>query len=118
MNATKTARALGVLSIGLGAAALLAPRTITRALGTKDRSGLVRSLLGAREIAQGVGILAAKRSPAPFLWSRVLGDAVDLAALGAALKGNPKKVNVGLAMAAVAGVAALDLFAARRLTPG
>ena len=37
-------------------------------------------LVGAREIASGFGILA-QNKPTPWLWSRVGGDAMDLALL-------------------------------------
>jgi hypothetical protein len=51
------------------------------------------------------------------MWSRVGGDALDLATLYAAYNDdNPKKHNVGLAMAAVAGVTLIDLATAQVLT--
>ncbi|MBV9236210.1 MAG: hypothetical protein JOZ94_10300, partial [Xanthobacteraceae bacterium] len=52
-SADKLARALGWFSIGLGLAELIAPNSITRALGLRGKEGLVRSY-GAREIAAGV----------------------------------------------------------------
>lgn len=109
------ARGLGWFSIGLGAAEVFAPRMLTRALGMEGREGLVRAY-GMREIMAGVGILAA-RNPAPWVWSRVAGDALDLATLTSGLAGeNPRKDNVGLAMAAVAGITALDVVCAQALT--
>jgi hypothetical protein len=118
MDAFKTAKALGVLSIGLGAAELLAPRFLASSFGTTYRPGLVRTLFGARGIAAGAGILASRRNPGPFVWSRVLGDVVDLAALGVSMRRNSRKATVAAAIAAVAGLAALDYATARRLTPG
>jgi hypothetical protein len=119
MNAMKTAKTLGYFSIGLGLAQLLAPRLFTRSLGTQDRTGLVRSAYGLRELAAGTGILTARYNPAPFLWARVAGDAVDLVTLGTAFtRTNPKRYNVGLALAAVLGITALDFASARKLTPG
>ncbi len=71
---------------------------------------------GAREIATGVGILASK-DPTPWIWGRVAGDALDLATLAAALQGNPRaRGNVGIAIAAVAGVTALDILCAQTLS--
>ena len=70
---------------------------------------------GAREILTGVGFLSAGNE-ARWVWGRVAGDALDLATLARGLDpGNPKRRNVQLAMAAVAGVTALDVFAGSRL---
>jgi len=64
---------------------------------------------GLREIATGIGILSSNQ-PAPWIWGRVGGDALDLATLATGLKqDNPKKDNVELALVAVAGVTALDV---------
>jgi uncharacterized membrane protein len=59
-------------------------------------------------------VLMAPRRPLP-LWSRVAGDAIDLALLGAATTGARSSVpRLAGAAAAVAGVTALDVIAARR----
>lgn len=109
------ARGLGWFSIGLGATELFAPRVLTRALGMEGREGLVRAY-GMREIMSGLGILAA-RNPAPWMWSRVAGDALDIATLTGGLdRDNPRNQNVGLAMAAVAGITALDVVCAQALS--
>ena len=113
--AGQAARALGWFSIGLGLAELLAPRLVARATGLAGRESLVR-LYGVREIATGIGILCA-RDPAPWVWGRVAGDVIDLATLAAHTDtGNPLRERAGGAMAAVAGVAALDLACARSLS--
>jgi hypothetical protein len=63
-----------------------------------------------------VGILLGSRL-APLLWARVAGDAVDLATLGAALRGDEaNRRNLAIAIGAVAGVTLLDLLDARRMT--
>jgi hypothetical protein len=109
------ARALGVFSIALGAVELLAPRLFTRHLGLDGQENLVRAY-GAREVATGIGILAAS-DPTPWIWGRVAGDALDLATLATGLEGdNPEKANVVIAAAAVAGVTALDLYCAATLS--
>lgn len=110
------ARGLAWFSIGLGLVQIGAPRQVTRFLGLDEgQENLVR-LFGAREIAHGVAILS-QRTPAAGVWSRVGGDALDLAALGLALtRGRPRAERVGLAMVMVGGVAALDMIAARKLT--
>ncbi|MEN3332808.1 MAG: hypothetical protein V7641_2173 [Blastocatellia bacterium] len=72
--------------------------------------------MGVREIIAGIGILTNPR-PARWLWSRVAGDAMDLSVLGAAFlsdKSEPSRLIA--ATAAVAGVTALDVIEAQRLT--
>ena len=115
-TATDTlARGLGLFSIALGIAEVTAPRALARALGMRGQEGLIAGY-GVREIATGIGILASK-DPTPWIWGRVAGDGLDLATLATALEGNnPKKGNVGIAMAAVAGVTALDVYCAQTLS--
>jgi hypothetical protein len=109
------ARGLGVFSIALGLVEVVAARSLTRALGMQGNETLVR-LYGLREIAKGVGILASN-DPMPWMWGRVAGDALDLATLATGLEGdNPKRDNVMLALASVAGVTALDIYCAQRLS--
>ena len=110
------ARALGWFSIGLGAAELLAPAQVADLAGLdEDRTELVR-FYGLREVASGIGILA-QRHPTPWVWSRVAGDLLDLATLGAAMAAdNPRRGRAGAAMAMVLGVTALDMLCARQLT--
>lgn len=103
------AQALGWFSIGLGVAQLLAPRRLGRATGVGEHPTLMRAC-GAREIASGVGILSQRR-PTGWLWSRVAGDTLDLALLGAAARsGAARRNRIGLVSAAVAGIAVLDLL--------
>jgi uncharacterized membrane protein len=106
----------GLLSLAFALAKLVAPRTLTRVAGLPDAAlaaGLVRAL-GARELVIGVGLLTGRR-PAPWLWSRVAGDAVELGLLGAALHAARAKASraAGVtALAVMGGVAALDLACA------
>lgn len=111
------ARALGWFSLGLGLAELAAPRRVSRAIGLRDGRSLVLQALGAREIASGLGILSGRGTPR-WVWARVAGDLVDLALLGVALGGGRRseRGRVAAATAAVAGVAALDVVAARRVS--
>ena len=112
----RIALGLGLLGVGLGLAELLAPRRMLRLIGARDRSrtrALTRAF-GARELVSGLGLLG-RRRPAPWLWARVAGDAVDLAAL--ATQARRSRTNIGRvagAIAAVAGVTALDVYAAAR----
>ena len=103
----RLARGLGWFSIGLGLVELLAARELTRTLGMRGQENLVRAY-GARELATGVAILMS-HDPTPWIWGRVGGDALDIATLATGLgEDNPKRLNAGLAMAAVLGVTALD----------
>ena len=103
------ARGLGWFSIGLGLAELLAPRAMARATGLRGHEGTLQAY-GLREIAAGVGLLLAD-DPAPWLWARVGGDAMDFATL--AVQGRPSRPATAAAIAAVVGVTALDIAAAR-----
>jgi hypothetical protein len=107
--------ALGWFSIALGVAELMAPRQMARLIGVTP-NGRTRSILrayGAREIATGIGILA-QPTEAKWLWSRVSGDAIDLATLGQASRDDrTDPARLSLATAAVLGVTALDVVAAR-----
>src|SRR3954447_2586152 len=110
------ARALGWFSLGLGTAQIAAPRVVERLIGLNgDRQAGMR-LLGAREVASGVGILAQRR-PTPWLWARVAGDAMDLALLGRAFRAaDARKARVAGASAAVAGVMIPDVLESLRTT--
>lgn len=109
-------KALGWFSIGLGVAALLAPRKTERLVGLR-KSGCERNLLGfvgAREITSGLGLLAQPSKPG-WLWARVAGDIMDLALLGSAFKYSNKNTRrLAVTTAAVAGVTALDVYASTR----
>jgi hypothetical protein len=115
---THLSRALGWFSIALGAAELLAPRQMARLIGVQARGTTTSTLraYGAREMATGIAILA-RPDDAKWLWSRVGGDALDLASLTtAAGDENANLRRLSFATAAVMGVAALDLVCAQRLS--
>jgi len=108
-------QALGWLSVGAGLVELLAPRSLGQLIGTGEHSALLR-MCGAREIASGIALLS-RRAPAASAFSRVAGDAMDLALLGAALRSpnaDPKRLM--LAATTVLGVSAVDIYAAGRQT--
>jgi hypothetical protein len=108
------ASGLGWFSLALGAAEFLAPGALARGLGMRGKENLIRAF-GAREMITGVGILTSSDA-LPWMWGRVGGDALDLAALAPGLtRDNPRRAEVGLAIAAVAGVTALDVICARSL---
>jgi len=110
------ARALGWFSLGLGTAQIAAPRVVERLIGLNGDRQAVMRLLGAREVASGVGILAQRR-PTPWLWARVAGDAMDLALLGRAFRAaDARKARVAGAIAAVAGVTVPDVLESLRVS--
>ena len=110
----RMARCLGWFSIALGAVELVAPRAVTRFLGMEGRDNLLRAF-GAREISAGIVSLSTEKQVG--MWSRVLGDVMDLAALvGAYRLDNPKRSDVGLAIGMVIGITMLDI-AAGQMTP-
>lgn len=116
MDYRKLARGLGWFSIGLGAIEILAPGKLQKMLGlSPDGKARVRSAYGAREVAAGAGLLTQDKK-APFLWSRVLGDALDLVTLIAAMKKSSKKKMVGFSIMNVLAVTMLDLIASTRAT--
>lgn len=109
------ASALGWFSIGLGVAQITMPGRLARLVGVNDRSTtrVIMRMMGVREITSGIGLLTGR--PAPWLWSRVGGDALDLSLLGSAMaSGAGNLARTGSAVAAVAGVGAADVYAAVR----
>jgi uncharacterized membrane protein len=112
------ARTLGWFSLALGLAKLATPGAITRLIGVRqdEDSELVVRIIGLREIATGVGILAQPSSPL-WPWLRVAGDAMDLALLGTALRSDyAAHDKVAKTMAAVAGVTLVDLVGSQQLS--
>lgn len=112
-SAPKASRALGWFSLGLGLGELVFPGRVARLAGVNNRFA-TRSLmraLGAREVAAGVGLFSQPTKPG-WLWTRVLGDLVDLALLGAAMfSRRTNRRRTGLATAAIVGVTAIDAWA-------
>lgn len=108
-----SARALGWFSYGLGLAELAAPRYFTRALGMEGSEALVRAY-GARELASGMLTLSLEKDLG--LWSRVAGDALDIATVFTALRpSNPKRGNAVLALVMLAGITAMDVMSAQAI---
>lgn len=101
-----TARGLGLFSIALGLAELLAPRAVARATGMSGRTGLIQAY-GLREIVNGVGLLYSDH-PRRWLWGRVFGDALDMATLAT----RKDRADTAAAMKVAAVVGSLDLAAA------
>lgn len=140
----RIAAGVGWFGIGLGLFELIAPRTLARLIGLEAPSTRWRGArsmtpaqlsqllpesgrgdpvhafiirgLGLREVLSGVGILARPR-PAPWLWSRFVGDLMDLSLLGLALNSSrTDRKRLAFATAAVAGVTALDIYSSVEFT--
>lgn len=107
------ARGLGYFSLALGMAELVAPRMLCRAAGIGEKENLVRAY-GGREIATGLAILTS-HDATPWVWGRAAGDALDIATLAAAAK-EWRRPGTVLALAALAGATAVDVFCAVGLT--
>jgi uncharacterized membrane protein len=109
---------LGYFSLGLGLAEFLAPSVVARVIGIRHPNGRNRGLLrlmGLREISAGIAILS-NQQPKKSMMSRVAGDAIDLALLGATLANSDNDRGRTLfATANVLAVTALDVMAANEL---
>ena len=112
--ADNLARGLGWFSLGLGLTELFAASRVTRAFGLEGSEMLIRAF-GVREIGAGMAMLSTEKKAG--LWSRVVGDAMDLMTLLTALDSPPRqRANVKLALLAVTGMAALDFLGALALS--
>jgi hypothetical protein len=110
MDDRQLARGLAAFSIGLGLAELLAPRQVAQLAGIGEGHERLLQAMGLREITSGLGIMQGQ--PATFLWSRVAGDALDLALLAAAWRSDRSdRERLQYAIAAVAGVTVFDVLA-------
>lgn len=105
---------LALLRTGAGAVMVTRPRVLPQLMGvdsaTATRVGWSVQMLGAREIALGVGTLAALRRPdarGARLWVAmgVLTDALDALAVGGALARGRLRTSSGLAVLATASAA-------------
>ncbi|WP_110180747.1 SRPBCC family protein [Nocardioides solisilvae] len=113
-------RALGVASLGLGVPMLWRTTEVARLVGVDDSATAPAVIkgVGARELAHAAALLL---GPQRAVWTRVAGDALDLAVLGHAIherqgrrRQRDRVTRLTAATAAVAGITALDLYAAAR----
>lgn len=110
------AQSLGWLGVGLGVAGLAAPGAVARLLGCADRRSTRRALrlIGTRELLTGLAIVS-RRRPHWGLWSRVVGDAIDIGLLLRTV-GLGRGSRTPLALGALGVVAAADVFTSVRTT--
>ncbi len=108
-------RALGVASAGLGVPMLVRTDAVARFAGVDDDAGapLVIQAVGARELVHAALLLL---GPHRTVWTRVAGDAMDLAVLGRALadRKGERRARATAATAAVAAITAADVWVASR----
>ena len=115
MDYKKLGLGLGIFSVGLGLVEIAAPGRLARLLGVEGKTAkTVIGLFGARELLAGAMLL---RGPAVSTnaWNRVLGDAMDLGALGMAFSRSSRKGAVAGALGFVAGATLVDVLAGRGL---
>jgi uncharacterized membrane protein len=115
------ARFLGWFSLGLGITTLAARPRISRLCGVDDSPIAQRMLraAGAREIGHAAALLMPRRV-GWTAWTRVAGDIMDLAAAGTALRNRcgDRRRRLAYTTAALAGIAAIDVYTAIRVTRG
>ena len=117
-DGSQLARGLGLFSLGLGLTEIAAPKALARMIGVDPdgRASTAIRIFGMREVLAGLGVMLRPKSALP-LWARVAGDALDLGAITWAAKGRRTSVErLAAAFIAVAGVAALDVIAGRRVS--
>jgi uncharacterized membrane protein len=114
----RMARGLGIFSLGLGVPLVAMPGAINRLLGVQDDddSRTWQRIVGVRELAAAAGLLTRPR-PVGWQWARVAGDVMDTALMGTArITKAARAERIAATLGALAGILAIDLFAAARLT--
>ncbi|BBY06067.1 SRPBCC family protein [Mycobacterium noviomagense] len=110
-------KGLGGASLVLGVTEVMLPGKVAALAGVQD-SGPVRPvirLLGVRECGHAAALLF---GPSKLVWTRVAGDALDLALLvaGLATRARGRRGRGILTAVALAGIGGADLYAALRTT--
>ena len=114
-TAYKVARFLGYASIAIGLIELVWADSLAMSLGLSRFEWLVRAY-GVREVLTGVLILVSK-DPTPWIWLRVIGDAIDGATLGWGYMRNPyKMMEIATTFMTVTPVIIADVWCALKLT--
>jgi sugar phosphate isomerase/epimerase len=111
---TKPQVGLGLLSLALGTAPLVAPDAVARAAGLRRRPVVLNLLraVGVRELVVGTGLLV-RRTPT-WVWARVAQDAMDvpLAVVTTAAKEGEERARMTRVTAFLVAVTVVDLAAA------
>ena len=116
MTPERLARGLAWFSVSLGLVEVFAPRLVSRLVGGRGENANLIRLYGMREIVSGMMIFGQGERPAAGVWSRVAGDAIDIATLAATASSTNRKGALAFATANVLGVTALDLYCAQGLS--
>ncbi|HEV7582939.1 MAG TPA: malate dehydrogenase [Mycobacterium sp.] len=117
-NTTATlVNGLGAASLGLGLTEIVAPGKVAALSGVDDTKLTRRVIrgLGVRECGHGAALFG---GPNALVWTRVLGDILDLTllAVGVARRGRGRRRRGTIAGIALAGIGAVDLYTALRAT--
>nr|WP_236646743.1 SRPBCC family protein [Micromonospora acroterricola] len=113
------ARFLGWVSLGLGVATLARREQVSRMSGVDDSptARRVLAVTGVRELGHAAALLIPRRA-GWGAWTRVAGDVLDLAAAGQAMmgRGGERRRRLTYTTWALAGITAVDLYSAVRVT--
>src|SRR3954452_5030345 len=114
-TAYKVARVIGYASVAIGLVELVWADSLALSLGLSRFEWLVRAY-GVREVLTGVLILVSE-DPTPWIWLRVIGDALDGATLGWGYMRDPYKLmNIAMIFATVTPVIIADIYCAIKLS--
>jgi hypothetical protein len=114
MNEYKLARSVGIVSLCVGLALLVAPARTIESFGMGKRKALGR-FLGVRDLILAAGLLYSE-NPASWLRARAVSDAADAALLaGGAGFGIFQRGRSVLGVVVATGFSALCFVLARRL---
>lgn len=106
-------KALGGASFTLGLSEVAAPGKVAAVAGVDDTAVTRRVIrvLGVRECGHGAALLG---GPEELVWTRVAGDALDMALLlaGVARRGRGRRRQGAVAAAVLTGIAGADVYAA------
>ncbi len=115
MNYKKLGLGMSAFSIGLGLLELAAPGRLARWLGVDGKTARKTiAIFGARELLAG-GMLLRGPAVSTNMWNRVIGDGIDLAALGLAFSRSNRRGALAGTLGFVAGATLLDIVGARGL---
>jgi uncharacterized membrane protein len=110
---TRWVRGLGITSLALGAAPLLRTAAVARLTGTDDSrtAPAVIRAVGARELVHAAALLT---GPPGMVWTRVVGDAMDLAVLESARRARTgrRRRRTTATTAVVAAITVVDVWVA------
>jgi hypothetical protein len=108
-------KGLGLISVGIGAAELLAPGPVQEMMGLEDREehrGILR-VLGVREVMHGADLLTSlpmTQTETRGVKARIAGDVLDTVLLAAAATRTRQPAKLAVVAAVVTAIGVLDLL--------